>query len=121
MAEHPKTRQTRRIAVAAAVLMVTAGAGCARQDNSASDAEPNGLKIVAQMPIGQDGKEVKLDAVGTPATAAGDGTASCPQVAIAMAGPLTGPMRRSATTSRMGHNWPSNSTTPPTRAATSNW
>lgn len=91
MAEHPKTRQTRRIAVAAAVLMVTAGAGCARQDNSASDAEPNGLKIVAQMPIGQDGKEVKLDAVGTPATAAGDGTASCPQVAIAMAGPLTGP------------------------------
>jgi branched-chain amino acid transport system substrate-binding protein len=51
----------------------------------------SGLNIVAQMPVDQNGAEVKLEGGGTPADPAGDGTANCPPLALAMAGPLTGP------------------------------
>ncbi len=73
MADEPKTTRRRRIAAAAAVaLMAVSGAGCARQDNPASEAQQVDLKIVAQTPIDENGKEVKLDTGGTPVTAGGD-------------------------------------------------
>jgi len=89
------TRHSKVSAIAAAaVLVVGLGAGCAKQaapNGASADAPKVDLKIVAQIPIDQDGKEVKPEGGGSPATAGGDGNASCPQLAIAMAGPLTGP------------------------------
>lgn len=87
------TRHSKASAIAAAaVLLAGLGAGCAEQSASnGSEAAKSDLKIVAQIPIDQNGKEIKLDGGGAPATAGGDGNASCPQLAIAMAGPLTGP------------------------------
>jgi len=49
------------------------------------------LQIVAVTQIDLNGVEVKTDANATPANPAGDGKATCPPVAIAMAGALTGP------------------------------
>lgn len=78
--------------VAAAILVAGFGAGCSRQSSpDSADGPKADLNIVAQMPIDQNGREVKLGAGATPVTPGGDGTASCGQVAIAMAGPLTGP------------------------------
>lgn len=82
---------TRRSAVVVAAAVV-ALAGCSQPKPEASKSAPgNDLKIVAQMPIDQNGAEVKVADGGTPADPAGDGTANCPPVALAMAGPLTGP------------------------------
>ena len=76
-------------------------AGCSKQTTdtatsatsgttSAQVAETN-LKIVPQMPVDQNGAEIKLATdAAPPANPAGDGTATCAPVAIAMAGPLTG-------------------------------
>jgi branched-chain amino acid transport system substrate-binding protein len=87
------TRHSKASAIAAAaVLVVGLGAGCAKQSApNGADAATSDLKIVEQIPIDQNGKEVKPEAGGSPVTPGGDGTASCPQLAIAMAGPLTGP------------------------------
>ena len=58
---------------------------------AAEDAAPVDLKIVEQVQIDLDGKEVKSDATTTPADPAGDGKATCAPVTIAMAGALNGP------------------------------
>ena len=65
----------------------SAGSSAAAADNAA----PVDLKIVEQVQIDQDGKEVKSDATTKPAEPAGDGTATCAPVKIAMAGALNGP------------------------------
>ena len=88
------------IAVSAAALAVFGVAGCSKQStstdkassatSSAQVAETN-LKIVPQMPVDQNGAESKLAAdAAPPANPAGNGSATCAPVAIAMAGPLTG-------------------------------
>ena len=88
------------IATSAAALAVFGVAGCSKQStstdtassvtSSAQVAETN-LKIVPQMPVDQNGAEIKLATdAAPPANPAGDGTATCAPVAIAMAGPLTG-------------------------------
>ena len=90
---------TKRSAIAAAAA-VLALAGCSQPKPEASNSGPSGpsnsapaadLNIVAQMPVDQNGAKVTLEGGGTPADPAGDGKASCPPLAIAMAGPLTGP------------------------------
>jgi branched-chain amino acid transport system substrate-binding protein len=83
---------------AAAAVALLAVAGCTQSaptENSATDsaaqtAAPTNLEIVAQMPIDGDGNEVKLAAGAVPVSPAGNGTATCPPLTIAMAGPLTG-------------------------------
>jgi len=86
MASHPK-----RSAVAVAAVFL-ALAGCSQPKPEAAKGEPvSDLNIVAQMPVDQNGAEVKLGTGGTPADPAGDGKATCLPVALAMAGPLTGP------------------------------
>ena len=91
------------IAASAAALAVFGVAGCSKQaapsesatgatgaTTSAQVAETN-LKIVPQMPIDQEGAEITLAVdAAPPANPAGDGTATCSPLAIAMAGPLTG-------------------------------
>ena len=91
------------IAASAAALAVFGVAGCSKQaapsesatgatgaTTSAQAAETN-LKIVPQMPIDQEGAEITLAVdAAPPANPAGDGTATCSPLAIAMAGPLTG-------------------------------
>ena len=69
--------------------MVLGIAGCTQSEPSENAAQTD-LAIVAQMPVNEDGQEVKLEAGATPASPAGDGKATCSPVAIAMAGPLTG-------------------------------
>ncbi len=80
-------------------------AGCSKQEapsgeasssagssaKSAEAAAPVDLKIVEQVQIDQDGKEVKAAAGTVPADPAGDGKATCAPVKIAMAGALNGP------------------------------
>lgn len=56
-----------------------------------ASAAPDDLKIVEQVQIDQDGKEVKADSTVKPADPAGDGKATCAPVKIAMAGALNGP------------------------------
>ena len=63
------------------------GANSAEGDAAA----PVNLKIVEQVQIDQDGKEVKPEAGATAADPAGDGKATCAPVKIAMAGALNGP------------------------------
>ena len=94
---------------------------------SAQSAAPNAstpgdaaLSIVPQKPVDQNGSEVKLESSGAAVDPAGDGKATCPPVALAMAGPLTGRTPRSAPMSRTAPSWPSiSNTTPPARAAKS--
>lgn len=90
--------RTRHAMAAAAAVALLAVAGCTQSaptENSATDsaaetAAPTNLQIVAQMPIDGDGNEVKLAAGAVPVSPAGNGTATCPPLTIAMAGPLTG-------------------------------
>ena len=90
--------RTRSAMAAAAAVALLAVAGCTQSaptENSttgsaAQDAAPTDLEIVAQMPIDGDGNEVKLAAGAVPVSPAGNGTATCPPLTIAMAGPLTG-------------------------------
>ncbi len=90
--------RTRHAMAAAAAVALLAVAGCTQSaptENSATDsaaqtAAPTNLEIVAQMPIDGDGNEVKLAAGAVPVSPAGNGTATCPPLTIAMAGPLTG-------------------------------
>jgi branched-chain amino acid transport system substrate-binding protein len=49
------------------------------------------LKIVEQVQIDENGKEIKAAEGAAPADPAGDGKATCPPVSIAMAGALNGP------------------------------
>jgi len=77
-----------------AALLAFGVAGCQQQSQSSgsggSSAEASDLQIVEQIPIDQNGAEVKPPAGSTPADPAGDGKATCPPVSLAMAGALTG-------------------------------
>jgi branched-chain amino acid transport system substrate-binding protein len=63
---------------------------CSQQSQPSEEAAPTELKIVEQIPIDANGKEIKPPDVSTAADPAGDGKANCPPVSIAMAGALTG-------------------------------
>jgi branched-chain amino acid transport system substrate-binding protein len=65
-------------------------AGCNQSKPGESTSQAN-LKIVEQVQIDEQGKEVKSTDNVTPADPAGDGKATCPPVSLAMAGALTGP------------------------------
>ncbi|MGV1089217.1 MAG: branched-chain amino acid ABC transporter substrate-binding protein [Mycobacterium sp.] len=84
------SRTPRLIAVGAAALAVVGLAGCGEQAKPGDSAAQSDLKIVEQVQIGQDGAAVKQTQTAAPADPAGDGKATCPPVALAMAGPLTG-------------------------------
>ena len=98
-----RARATRNaIAVGSAALLMLGMAGCNKQPAPSSEsasgsssaeatAAPVDLKIVEQVQIDQEGKEVKPEAGLTPVDPAGDGKAICEPVKIAMAGALNGP------------------------------
>ncbi|MBU3750824.1 MAG: branched-chain amino acid ABC transporter substrate-binding protein [Mycobacterium sp.] len=65
-------------------------AGSATVQGEAAAPAPE-LKIVEQVQVDQDGKEVKAEAGATATDPAGDGKATCSPVKIAMAGALNGP------------------------------
>jgi branched-chain amino acid transport system substrate-binding protein len=65
-------------------------AGC-QQSQPEEEASQTDLKIVEQVPIDENGTEIKPPDATTAADPAGDGKATCPPVSIAMAGALTGP------------------------------
>jgi branched-chain amino acid transport system substrate-binding protein len=77
-------------AIGSAGLIVLGVAGCQQQSEPSKEAAPTELKIVEQVPIDANGKEIKPPDVATAADPAGDGKANCPPVSIAMAGALTG-------------------------------
>jgi len=83
------------IAAGSALLLVLGAAGCGEQSATNDKAAPTevatNLKIVEQVQIDQNGAEVKAQAGAAPVDPAGDGTATCPPVTIAMAGALNGP------------------------------
>ena len=91
------------IVVSSAALVMLGIAGCNKQPAPNSESAPGSssasastpgtadLKIVEQVQIDQDGKEVKPEAGVKAADPAGDGKATCPPVKIAMAGALNGP------------------------------
>lgn len=79
----------RLIALSAAGLVVLVVAGCGEQSDAGGSA-PRDLKIVEQAQIGEDGAALTPTDGAVPADPAGDGTATCPPVSLAMAGPLTG-------------------------------
>ena len=85
----PGFRTQKVIALGAAGLAVLGLAGCASQPSG--NQAGSDLKIVEQVQVGPDGAEVTPAAGATPADPAGDGKATCVPVALAMAGPLTGP------------------------------
>ncbi len=68
-------------------------AGCAEQPKSADNpTAQRDLKIVEQVQINPQGDPVPAAAdAAAPVSPAGNGSATCPPVALAMAGPLTGP------------------------------
>ncbi|WP_028051079.1 branched-chain amino acid ABC transporter substrate-binding protein [Cellulomonas sp. URHD0024] len=91
-------RSTPRLAGTALVLVVgLAVAGCSSKssDDTGSSASSTGgtaaLSIQPLVQIDNKGAEVKVDNSGTPANPAGDASAKCDPVTIAMAGALTGP------------------------------
>ena len=94
-------RSTPRLAGTALVLVVgLAVAGCSSKSTggdsgSGSSASSTGssaaLSIQPLVQIDQKGAEVKVDNSGTPANPAGNPSAKCDPVTIAMAGALTGP------------------------------
>ncbi|MCB1263777.1 MAG: branched-chain amino acid ABC transporter substrate-binding protein [Mycobacterium sp.] len=80
------------IAAGAAGLALLGTAGCAEQSKPGDNPAQGDLKIVEQVQINPNGESIPAAAAGaTPVNPAGDGTASCPPLSLAMAGPLTGP------------------------------
>ena len=77
-------------ALSSAALLVLGVAGC-NQSKPEEDQAQSNLKIVEQIQIDQDGKEIKSDTTVKPADPRGDGKATCAPVNLAMAGALTGP------------------------------
>jgi branched-chain amino acid transport system substrate-binding protein len=65
-------------------------AGCSQSKPEQEKAQAD-LRIVEQVPIDENGAEVKPPAGTVPANPAGDGKAVCPPVSLAMAAALTGP------------------------------
>jgi len=78
------------VALGSAGLVVLSLAGCQQKKPAEEQAQSN-LKIVEQVQIDENGKEVKATEGAAPADPAGDGKANCPPVSIAMAGALNGP------------------------------
>lgn len=92
--------QTRRRSSALALALATTlvVAGCSQKESGGSgDATGDGasaaadLSIIPAVQIDVTGAEVEAGEATTPADPAGDGTATCTGVSIAMAGALTGP------------------------------
>ena len=77
-------------ALTTAGLVVLGLAGCS-QSAPEQDSGDSDLSIVEQVQIDENGAEVQADASADPADPAGDGSATCPPISIAMAGALTGP------------------------------
>ena len=77
-------------ALGSAGLIVLGMTSCSQQSQQSEEAAPTELKIVEQIPIDANGKEIKPPDITTAADPAGDGKANCPPVSIAMAGALTG-------------------------------
>ena len=78
------------VALGSATLVVLSMAAC-QQSKPEEEASQTDLKIVEQVPIDENGKEMKPPDTSTAADPAGDGKATCPPVSIAMAGALNGP------------------------------
>lgn len=78
-------------AIGSAGLVVLALAGCQQSEPSEGGAAQTELKIVEQVQIDENGKEVPPPAAEAAADPAGDGNAQCPPVSLAMAGALNGP------------------------------
>jgi branched-chain amino acid transport system substrate-binding protein len=78
-------------ALGSAGLVVLGIAGCQQSEPSEGGTAQTDLKIVEQVQIDENGKEVKAAEGAAPADPAGDGKATCPPVSIAMAGALNGP------------------------------
>ena len=84
-------RTRNAIAAGAAGLAVLGMAGCAEQPTSGENAAQSDLKIVEQVQINPNGEAVPAAAgAAAPVNPAGDGTATCGPLSLAMAGPLTG-------------------------------
>src|SRR3981081_3916165 len=77
-------------ALGSAGLLVLGIAAC-NQSKPEQEKSQSQLKIVEQVQIDGQGKEVKADQSAAPSDPAGDGKATCPPVSIAMAGALNGP------------------------------
>ena len=73
------------LALSSAALLTLGVAGC-----NQSDSDQSNLKIVEQVQIDKDGKEVKAEAGAAAADPRGDGKATCDPLNLAMAGALTG-------------------------------
>jgi len=82
-------RIRRLVALSASGLVVLGMAGCSEQSDAGGSAQSD-LKIVEQAQIGEDGAALTPADGAVPADPAGDGTATCPPISLAMAGPLTG-------------------------------
>ena len=78
-------------ALGSAGLVVLGIAGCNQSKPEEGGTAQTDLKIVEQVQIDEQGKEVKADQAAAAADPAGDGKATCPPVSIAMAGALNGP------------------------------
>ncbi len=78
------------LALSSAVLLVIGLAACHQSSAGKNNSQTN-LKIVQQVQIDENGKEVPSTTGAAPADPAGDGKATCPPVNLAMAGALTGP------------------------------
>jgi branched-chain amino acid transport system substrate-binding protein len=78
------------LALSSAGLLVFGLAACTQSPPGGS-AAGSSLQIVEQVPVDQNGREIKPPDVSAAADPAGDGKASCPPLSIAMAAALTGP------------------------------
>ncbi|MBI9114003.1 branched-chain amino acid ABC transporter substrate-binding protein [Sanguibacter suaedae] len=91
----PSHRATTGAAVALAAALALTGCSQKTAGGTAADASSGGtadeLAIVADVQIDTTGAEVAADGAGEPADPAGDGSAVCDPVTIALAGALTGP------------------------------
>ena len=101
------------IAIGTSVLLLTGITGCSQPAPSGDSAKgtsaegaapaPTDLNIVAQVQIDENGAEVKAEGVVAPVDPAGDGTATCAPVTIAMAGALNvDPTRAGSISAAMG-------------------
>ena len=80
-------------AIGSASLVVLGIAGCQQQSEptDGGGTAQSDLKIVEQVQIDENGKEVPPPEQAAAADPAGDGKAQCPPVSLAMAGALNGP------------------------------
>ncbi|BCI53659.1 branched chain amino acid ABC transporter substrate-binding protein [Mycolicibacterium litorale] len=77
-------------ALSSAAVLALALAGCNQGAPEEQSAQTD-LKIVEQVPIDENGREIPPPDTSAAADPAGNGQATCPPVSIAMAGALNGP------------------------------